>query len=510
MRDIREILRLRFDGWSLRNICKHCDRSYGAVQEVVVRATRTGLSWPLPEEMTDDRLEKILYPQKKEPIRQDLPDWVAINRKMTVDKHATLAQLWEEYKDVNPDGLSYSRFCVHYRAWITTKNPILAQNHKAGDKLFVDWAGGNVPIIDEKTGTVQHANIYLAVLGASNFTYAEACLKMDTVRWINCHVNAFAYCRGVPAAVVPDNLKTGVKSNNFYEAEIRESYQELASYYGFTVLPARRRKPRDKSKVEGGVLIVERWILAVLRRQRFFSLPELQSEIRRLLDKLNHRPFRKMPGSRYELWETIDLPALKPLPEQPYEAAVWRKAKVHPDYHVQFSDDFYSTPYTLIGVTVDIRATLTSVEILYRGQRVAAHIRGQGKHARITCFEHRPAAHQAVLSWTPERLTADANKIGPCTAAFVEALIKSRAYPEDAIRSCLGILRLSKDYPGERMEKATARALSYGALSYRSLENILKKGLDRLEDTSPSISPFIDHTNIRGAVYFANKKVPLC
>jgi transposase len=378
----------------------------------------------------------------------------------------------------------------------------MRHEHRAGEKMFVDYAGQTVNVIDRETGEIHKAQIFVAVLGASSYTYAEATLSQQVEDWIGSHVRAFSFFGGVTEAIVPDNLKSGVSKACRYEPDINPTYHDLANHYQTVVLPARVRKPRDKAKAEAGVLLVERWILARLRRRTFFSLAELYKTIGDLPTVLNAKPFKKLPGSRQSRFVELDKPALKPLPAAPYEVAYWKKAMVHLDYHVEVEGHYYSVPYTLVKKQLEIRYTGTTVECLYRNQRIASHLRNQVRGRHTTIKEHMPPRHRQYSEWNPERFTRWAAKIGPQTKVLTETLLVQRAHPQQAYRTLLGILRLGKAYGEQRLEAACDRALHINALSYRSIESILKNGLDQKPLKKQENSTPIEHGNIRGADYY--------
>jgi transposase len=423
-------------------------------------------------------------------------------------KSVTLQLLWYEYKQENPEGYQYSRFCHLYRQWVNKLDVTLRQQHRAGEKLFLDYAGQTVPIIDPATGQIHEAQIFIAALGASNYTFAEATLGQDLPSWIRSHVHAFEFLGGVPYILVPDNLKAGVTNPCRYEPDINPTYQDLAEHYGTTVIPARPGKPRDKAKVESAVLVAERWILAALRNQTFFSLTELNKAIREKLPELNNRRFQKLNTTRKILYETIDKPALKPLPVHPYEYAEWKKARVNIDYHIEIDHHYYSVPYQLVREQVDVRLTATTVEVLFKNRRVAAHKRSYVPGGFTTIKEHMPKSHQRYLEWTPSRIIKWAGKSGPNTQKLVTRILENRPHPEQGFRSALGIVRLGKHYTPARVEKASIRALAIGACSYKSVKSILKNGLDRqpllLEQPQEAQPP--THHNIRGRLYYHSKK----
>lgn len=507
MRKTKEVLRLKAAGQSNRAIARSLRISRSTVAEYLKRAEAAGLLWPLPPGWSEAELEARLFvaPDPSDAARPR-PDWSEVHREMKARRRTgvTLQLLWLEYKDVHPDGLQYSQFCDLYRRWRGRLDRVLRQDHIAGEKVFVDYAGQTVPVIDRTTGEVREAQIFVGVLGASSYTYAEACWSQELAPWTAAHVRMFEYFGGVPRLIVPDNLKSGVRSACYYEPDVNPTYHDLAVHYGTAVLPTRTGKPRDKAKVEAGVLVVERWILARLRKLTFFSLAELNREIRRLLDLLNDRPFQKLEGSRRSLFESLERPALLPLPEQRYEFGRWKKARVNIDYHVDLDGHYYSVPHTLTGEQVDARITATTVEILHRGRRVAAHPLGQKKGGYTTDPGHRPKAHQKHLEWTPSRIVAWAEKTGPRTAELARRIMESRPHPEQGYRACLGLMRLGQRYSAERLEAACARALRIGGISYRSVNSILQSGLDRtpLEEQGSLALPQ-DHEHVRGRTYYA-------
>jgi transposase len=374
--------------------------------------------------------------------------------------------------------------------------------HKAGEKAFVDYAGQTVAIVDPDTDEVRQAQIFIGVLGASNYTYVEAQWSQKLPDWINGHVRMFTFFGGVPEIVVPDNLKSGVKSPCRYEPDLNPTYQDLAEHYGVAVIPARSGKPKDKAKAEVGVQVAERWILARLRHRTFFSLAELNQAIRELLGPLNERPMKHLERSRRAFFELLDQPALRPLPEQPYVFATWKKARVNIDYHVEFEKHYYSVPHRLIHEEVDIRATQATVEIFFKNKRVASHARAKSPGRHTTLAEHMPTAHQEYLEWTPERLVRWAQSIGPHTAQIVQALLDSPKHPQQAYRSCLGLLRLAKRYGDDRLEAACRRAFPAGISSYKGVKNILAAKLDQVQPEAPPAVVPESHENVRGESYY--------
>ena len=505
MRKIREVLRLSHDaGLGVRACAKSLSISPSTVGEYLRRAQAAGLTWPLPEGLDEAELERQLFPPPPAVASDErpVPDWTEVHRELK-RKGVTLFLLWQEYKATHAQGFQYSWFCEQYRQWCEKLDRVMRQDHRAGEKLFVDWAGQTAAIIERSTGEVRQAHIFVAVLGASNYTYAEATASQELAHWIGAHVRALEYFGGVPEIVVSDNTRTGVSRACRYEPDINPTYQDLATHYGLAVIPTRVRHPRDNAKAEVGVQVVERWVLARLRHRSFFSLAELNAAIRALLEALNARPFKKLPGSRRALFEHLERPALRPLPAQRYEYAEWKKARVHVDYHVEVEGHYYSVPYALVKHQLDVRLSATTVECFHHGKRVASHPRSahRGRHTTVT--EHMPRAHQRYADWSPQRLIRWAAKTGPATARVVETILASRPHPQQGFRSCLGIMRLGKDYGTERLEAACQRALAIGSLGFKSLQAILKHGLDRQGlPQPPSPEPVIEHPNLRGPEYY--------
>jgi transposase len=505
MRKIREILRLVLgEGLSRRQAAAATGSPYSTIADHLARAQRAGLGWPLPEGMDDAALEARLFAKPEPPpaASRPLPDWRTVHRELR-KKGVTLQLLWMEYKEAHPDGYQYTQFCRHYRAWQGRLDLVMRQEHRAGEKLFVDFPGMTLPIVDPDTGAVWQAELFVAVLGASSYTYAEAFASQALPDWIAGHVGAFEAFGGCSAIIVPDNLRAAVSQAHRYEPDLNPTYAEMAAHYGAAVIPARAGKPRDKAKAESGVLVAERWILAALRRRTFFSLAEANAAIAERVAWLNARPFTKLPGSRRSMFAALDRPALRPLPAQRYEYATWKTAKVNIDYHVEIERHWYSVPYQLVGQRCDIRVTAGIVEVLHKGRRVASHRRSTERGRFTTLAEHMPEAHRRHAEWTPGRLVAWAERTGPATAELVAAIMASRPHPEQGFRSCLGIMRLGRRYGDERLEAAAARALAVRAHSYRSLESILRAGLDAqpLPGGEP-VSTIGIHANLRGAAYY--------
>lgn len=507
MRKIKEVLRLKWElNQSNKQIAQSCKIARSTVREYLERANGANLSWPLDPALDDAALETLLFPvSPAEPSsdRRQMPPMGYLFKELK-KKGVTLQLLWYEYKEANPDGYQYTQFCHHYSQWLKKLDVTLRQTHRAGEKLFIDYAGQTVPIIDPATGEVTEAQIFIAALGASSYTFAEASLAQDLPSWTRSHVHAFEFFGGVPEILVPDNLKSGVKHPCRYEPDINPTYQDLADHHGTAVIPARVRRPRDKAKAESAVFVAERWILAALRNHTFFSLAELNQAIAHKLSVLNKRKFQKMDTTREKLFESLDKPALKPLPAQPYEYAEWKKAKVNIDYHIESEHRYYSVPYQLARQQVDLRLTAATVEVFFKNKRVASHPRIYQQGGFVTRIEHMPKSHQKHLQWTPSRIIRWAEKIGPKTRDLVKRIMENRPHPEQGFRSCLGIMRLADHYSPSRLEKACERALTIKAYSYKNVKSILKTGLDRqpllFEDLDPKPIPL--HKNIRGDKYY--------
>lgn len=503
MRKIREVLRLVASGLSHRQVSRCSGMGKTTVRDCLARARRSELSWPQAQGLSDEELESRLYPIAPMVPTSQRPvvDWAQVHQELK-HKGVTLSLLWQEYGEREPRGYRYSRYCQLYRQWRGQADLTMRQVHRAGEKLFIDYCGQTVPVVDAASGEVHEAQIFVAVWGASNYTYAEATRTQSLADWIASHVRAFEFSGGLPETVVIDNLRSGVQKSCRYEPELNATYQELAAHYGVAVLPARVRKPRDKAKVEVGVQVVERWILARLRHQTFFSLSELNQAIRELLGALNERPFRKLPGSRRTQFESLERPALRPLPEQRFVYAEWKKARVHIDYHVEVEGHYYSVPYSLVGQSVEVRVSARTVECFAKSQRVSSHVRSFRRGAHTTQSEHMPRPHRDYAEWTPQRLVHWAEETGPSVAGVIERVMATRVHAQHGFRSCLGILRLGQRFGPERLEAACRRALEIEAASYRSVRSILETGLDRERQELPALH-LGNHENLRGASYYS-------
>jgi transposase len=506
MRNIREILRLK---WTLRRSHRETARSLGisagAVASVVTRANAMGLTWDTIGALSDDALERTLYgPKLALTVARPGPDLVGMHTELR-RPGVTLELLHLEYLAAHPDGYRYSAFCGHYRRWLAQQRTSMRQVHTAGEKTFVDYAGQRPSLVDPATGALVAVELFVAVLGASNYTYADATLTQRSVDFIQSHTRAVEYFGGVSAVVVPDQLRTGVVDPCRYEPTVQRTYADWARHYSTAIVPARPAKPRDKAKVEVAVQVAERWILARLRNETFFTLAALNVRIAELLEDLNARPMKGYGGaSRRALFERFDRPALQSLPRDRYVHAEWRQARVNIDYHVDVDRHYYSVPHALIHTAVEIRLTATTVDVLQRGSRVWLHVRSFDTGRHTTIPDHMPKAHRAHLEWSPSRLILWGATIGRHTEALVQAILESRPHPEQGYRSCLGILRLAKQHGPQRLDAACARAAAAGARSYRHVASILKHGLDRLplDADLATPSPRPTHTNVRGPAYY--------
>jgi len=505
MPKVIDILRLKHEaGFSHEKIGCVVGLSKGAVGKYVNLAKAVGVTWPLPPNMDEAQLESLLFRGQDKPASKFAqPDFPLIHQELK-RKGLTLQLLWAEYAEAQgASAYRYSQFCFHYQRWRKRQKRSMRQLHRAGEKLFIDYCGPTVPIVDATTGELRQAQVFVAVLGASSYTYAEATWTQELPQWIASHQRAFAFFGGVVELLVPDNLRSGVTKACRYDPQPNATYQELARHYGCAILPARPYKPKDKSKAEVGVQVVERWILARLRHHTFFSLSELNAAIRELLTELNARPFQKLPGSRRSAFEALDKPALKPLPATPYEYAEWKQAKPGIDYHVDVDKRYYSVPHRWVGHVLDVRASASVVEVFHKGHRIAAHPRS---HTKLfsTLPEHMPSSHRQHREWSPGRFLNWAGQIGPATLEVVKRQLKDLPHPEHGYRRCLGLLKHARRYGKARLEAACERALAIHSPSYRSVSSILKQGLDRqsLPEEEPEQGELPLHANVRGPGYY--------
>jgi transposase len=502
MRKIRDVLRLTAGGMSSRKVGSSLGIGATTVIDFLGRARRAGIAWPLPDDLEEEALEARLFPPPT--ITKDqrpLPDWPSVHRELK-RPGVTLQLLWEEHRGRHPQGYGYSRFCELYRAWSKRLSPTMRQTHVAGERLFVDYAGTRLQVFDAATGEVLAVELFVAALGASSYTFAEATWTQALPDWIGSHTRAYAFLGGVPAMTVSDNLRSGITKACFYEPSVNRSYAEMAAHYDTAIIPARPRKPRDKAKVEAAVLLATRWIVAKLRNRKFFSIVELNEAICTCVADLNNRVSRYLGASRRALFDDAERSELKPLPAEPYVFAAWKECRVGLDYHVEVEKHYYSVPHTLLREKLWARSTARTVELFHRGKRVAAHVRSSSNRRHTTVREHMPSSHRRYADWTPESLKRRAGGIGRSTLALVEIILRERTHPEQGFRACVGILRFAKTHGTERLEAACARALEIGARSYSSVKSILKNDLDRQRPEPATDGPAIVHANIRGPTYF--------
>ena len=508
MRKIREVLRLKFDlKQSNAKIAQSIGVGETTVEQYLSRAKRGGISWPLPSDMDDERLELALYPKKESSSEEDypMPDFNYIHKEIK-KKGVTLQGLWEEF-NASQKGHSYSQYCLLYKRWKIEDETWMIQSHKAGVNTFIDYAGLTIPIFDLTTGKELFlAQIFVAVLGASSYTFAEATRSQGMEDWIGSHKRMGVFFGGTTECYIPDNLRSGVTRSNRYEPLMTQGYFSLAAHYGASIIPARVRRPQDKSKAEGGVRFVETQILALLRNRKFFSLEELNEEIQRLLILLNNKPFQKMPGSsRYSFYLELEKPALKPLPEVPYELFNWGITTVNPSYHVTIAHVPYSIPFTLVRESVEHRYNERTVEFFFKGKSVAIHQRSYEIGIPVTNNNHRPPRHQHQAKCTPEDIKKEAQAIGEFVSIWVEKVFEDPSlHVKQQINTTLGVVRLGKRYSSERMNAACSRGLFYGNFTYRAIKDILGRGLDQRPLPKAEITKPLpqQHSNVRGCNYY--------
>ena len=527
VRNVRTVLRLHFvERKSQSEIASAVGCGKTTVREYIHRAKLSKFTdYTSITALDDETLETRLGFRRTPPaglgqtalrkMSVAMPDWAHLHREMA-RPHVTLALLFTEYREARVGEATYgaTQFYEHYRRFTKKLSVVMRQNHVGGEKAFVDYSDG-LWLVDTKSGERRRTQLFVGALGASSYTFAEASLGQTIPEWVSSHVRMYEFFGGVPLVTVPDNLKSGVTSPSFYEPRINESYQDMAVHYGTCILPARVRRPRDKAKAEAAVLVAQRWILAVLRNQLFTTVAEMNEAIAGCLVRLNERKLRYINKSRLELWTEVDRPTLKALPAGRFEYAEWKKARVNIDYHIIFSEHFYSVPYNLAHAEVMVRATATTIEIFLKGKRVASHRRSYQVSRYTTLKEHMPAHHRAHAEWSPSRVIAWAGSIGTSTKLLVEKILNTKKHPEQGYRAALGIIRLEKKYDRARVEKASGRALELGAHSYRFVAEMLKNkmdqpGLEMNDEPVPSaIDPLTGEEqlalgleNIRGSNYY--------
>lgn len=504
---IREILRLKSLGIGIRATAESCNCSRNTVREILRRSELQNLSWPLQEDMDDEALSKILYPSASAPVsRKPEPDYQYIFNELK-SPHVNLRLLWTEYKSQQPEGLAYSQFCCKYNEWAAKTKAVMHLDHKPGDEMFVDWAGTTMKVIDRNTGEAKPAYLFVSTIGTSAYPYVEAFPSQNLENWILAHIHAFEYYHGVPRQLVPDNLKTGVKKACNYDPEINKTYLELSEHYGCAVVPARSRKPRDKSLVEGTVGDASTWIIAALRHEKFFDFPSLNCAVHEKLLEFSEKSFQKKDGSRKSVFLEVDLPALQPLPSKAYEIAEWKIATVSFNYHIEVDKMYYSVPYTYIQKKVDVKITIFLIEVYCNHVRICSHTRLHGRAGQYSTYtEHMPPNHRDYAAWDRNRFLSWAAKIGKNTKELVQQILSSKKIEQQAYKSCFGLLKLADKYTVYRLENACEKALSLKSPSYTTVSNILKNGMDKVpsQEVSSASNVIPLNSNIRGANYYAN------
>lgn len=506
MKKLKDILRLKYaQELTHRQIAKSLSVSASAVSRYVARAAKMGIKgWPLDDNWDDATLRNPFLHTKTPLKKHSLPIWQTVQEELRLRKYMTLQLLWEEYSDNNPGGhYSYNHYCRMYRQWCTTLRLTMRQTHHAGEKLFVDYCGPTVAIVDPDSGEYRTAQIFVAVMGASNYTYAEATWSQQLEDWIMSHVRCFEFLGGVPHIVIPDNLRSGVQKSCRYEPDLNPTYHQLSEHYSTTIIPARPYKPKDKSKAEVGVQIVERWIMARIRKETFFSLSQLNQRISELLKWMNNKIMKQYNESRFSLYQRIDKPALQSLPQCAYQYTYIKQVRVNIDYHVEIEKHYYSVPYSLVKKQLEANVTGQLVRLTYEGNTVASHPRSYQAGRHSTQDAHMPKAHQKQ-QWSAQRFEDWAKDIGPHTFTLIQQNLASRKHPEQAFRSCLGLLNLASKYSKKRLENACQRALITGAVRLKNITNMLSKGLDTtpLPEQQLDLLSSIDHDNIRGNDYY--------
>lgn len=503
-----QIFKLKFErSQSNRNIAVALGVSPSTVYEVLSRFKAASLSWPLPDTLSPEQLEKMLFPARGTPVTGLIaPDWLYIDTELR-RQGVTRQLLWMEYSaETGEMALGYSQFCRSYLKWKKCQKRSMRQTHRAGEKLFIDFCGPTVPVIDPDTGDVRRVAIFVAVMGASNYTYVEACPGQDMMSWLNANSHCLTFLGGVPDLLIPDNLRSAVKTADRYEPVINDSYQALASHYGTVVMPTRPYKPKDKAKAENGVLLVERWLLARIRNETFHSVHALNVRLRELMTELNNRPMKGYGGqSRAQRFALLDAPALNPLPSIAYEYSEYRAVKVAPDYHVEYDRHWYSVPHELVGERLTVKAGQTLVQVWHKGRCVAQHPRSDRQYSHTTHPAHMPVNHRGHSSWSPEKLLDNAARIGNAVRRVAEAMLNAKPHQEQAYRAVLGLLSLQKKYGAERLEKACSKACELGHPERRFIDNLLRHNREDTVETgnkNKELKLPQEHANLRGAKYY--------
>jgi len=499
MEKAREVLRLHYEtGLSQREIAQSVNISLGSVSGILSKAREAEIVYPLT--MSNKELGSVLYPSmnkdgKQKPVE---PDLQYIHQEMQ-KKGMTLTLLWEEYKTAHPDGLMLTQFCDRYRKFRKQNDVYLRKIYKAGERMHVDWAGLTMKYMDD-TGVEQPAYIFVAVLPASSYMYVEPFRNMEECSWIDAHVHTFEYFEGVPIIATPDNPKVAITYADFHDPVSNRSYAEMASHYGVAIVPTRVKKPKDKAPAEKAVQIAERRIISKLRNRQYHDFGELWSDVRDELEVVNRAPFKKLPGSRWSVFMETEKSELMSLPTSRYELADWKQAKAGMDYHVQYDDHYYSVSYLYAGKQLLIRATSNAIEVFFDHERVASHVRSYNRSTRyVTLPEHMPSNHRAMVDWTPERFESWAEKYGSNTLDYIRFLMQRREHPEQAYKTCAGILRMGTSVTNTGMEVICRAAKEKNIFTYKYFSLLFKKMMPDLERRQPDP---IMHENLRGSSYY--------
>jgi len=503
MSKIKEILRLSMiEGLSSNAIGKSVGCSHNTVSDIIRRAQEAGLAWKFAEVLDDDEIERRIYGEKRATVAsRPEPDMEYIDRELR-RPGVNLSLLWHEYKLEHPDGVQYTQYCERYRKWAGTRQVSLHIRHKAGEKMFVDWVGDTMTVINSETGEATTANLFVSAIGTSGYPYVEAFPTREKDNWIKAHVNAFRYYGGLPLILVPDNDKSAVTSASKYDPELNKTYREMAEHYGIAVIPARVRKPKDKPKVEKCVGDIETWIMAALRNMQFFSFAELNAAIRMKLATFSEKPYQKLEGSRKSVFEEYDKPVLRQLPLQPYEYADWHSAMVNTDYHVEALKQYYSVPYSYAKQKVDIRIGHDVIEIFHKGLRICSHKRLKGKLRQYsTCVEHMPENHKAYIGMNKESALKWAMDKGENIQLLVERIFGRVTVEQQAYRSIMGLMRIVKTYGTEITDEACKIALFAREYGCGYVERLIKSGIVKKQKTET----IIKHDNIRGPGYYGGE-----
>ncbi|MCY9829194.1 IS21 family transposase [Vibrio chagasii] len=502
MNKIKETLRLRYEcNLSNRQIAACLNIAHSTVSQHLSRFKSSGLTWPLEETHHENQVTQALFDGRSSSQHKVMPDFTLCYLELK-RKGMTKALLWEEYcHQHQAKAYGYTQFCELYRRWLKTQKRSMRQLHHAGDKLFIDYCGPTIPVVNPDTGECRHAQVFVATLGASNYTYVEASESQGLEHFLMAHVNTFNHFGGAPNLLVPDNLKSAVTKADCHSPILNESYRKLAQHYGVAVMPARPYKPKDKAKAENAVLIVERWIMMRLRHQVFYTMAELNLAIRKLMHDLNQREMKQLGVNRHDLFNKVDRPALKPLPSQPYVYIETKRATVSPDYHIQYKKHFYSVPHQLVGQQVELEATHQIIRIYHKGSIVAHHCTSQKEYGLSTVYEHMPSNHQ-YQSWTPERFIRWGKSIGPATGELTQMLLKRPEHEALAFRSCFGLLSLAKKHSDARLEQACRDALVTEKPYLGFVKNLLKNHREGTLSQPSTDTPNLKHTNVRGSNYY--------